>query len=465
LNRETITLGSLFDGIGAFPLAASYFGIKPLWASEILPNAVSITRRHFPEMEHLGDVTKLHGGEIPPVHIITFGSPCQSFSVAGNRDAFNGKSGLFFEAIRIIREMRSATHGKYPEIVCFENVPGLLSVDGRRSYKTVLEAFCEAEIPMPRSGRWANAGMVRGRGIDLAWIIKDAAQHFRVPQRRKRLFLVADFTERRCAGQILFISQSLSGYFAARERERQGTPAATQGGSGGTGGDVTATASMAGQEENARCEPQMARTLTARGDSSPGTDRGQNVVAIEAHPKVAGTLCASGAGLSRPAGMASELDLCVAYPLQPIPIHDKATRYRGGGPTRKNDGAGNGLGIGKSGQPAPTMTAGDRHAIAAVDCRNLRENGNISGTLQSKNTGGYSLSYQNPIRMGYILRRLTPTEAERLMSLPDGWTEYGHDGKIMSDSARYQMCGNSIVVNVLAYIMQNIAGILSRDGG
>jgi hypothetical protein len=153
----------------------------------------------------------------------------------------------------------------------------------------------------------------------------------------------------------------------------------------------------------------------------------------------------------------------VAQCAEPIPIHDKATRCKGGGPTRKNDGAGNGLGIGKSGDPLPTMTANERHIIAAVDCRNLNE-GEMSGTLQSKSTGGYSLNYINPVRSGYIIRRLTPTEAERLMSMPDGWTALGHDGKVMSDSARYSMCGNSIVVNVLAYIMQNVATAL-RGGG
>jgi DNA (cytosine-5)-methyltransferase 1 len=158
------------------------------------------------------------------------------------------------------------------------------------------------------------------------------------------------------------------------------------------------------------CEPQLARTLTARGDGGPCVDRGQNVVAVDVHPAIAGTLCASGAGLSRPAGMGSEIDLC----------------------------------------------------IAAVDCRNLKEVGDMSGTLQAKNSAGYSLNYQNPVRTGYIVRRLTPTECERLMSLEDGYTRYGHDGKEMSDCARYQMLGNSIVANCLAYIF---AGIVREFGG
>ena len=114
----TITLGSLFDGIGVFPLAASRHGITPVWASEIVPDAISITKRHFPEMEHLGDITKLDGGKIPAVHVITFGSPCQNLSSIGPRDGLSGaKSSLFYQAIRIIEEMRDASGGLYPTII------------------------------------------------------------------------------------------------------------------------------------------------------------------------------------------------------------------------------------------------------------------------------------------------------------------------------------------------------------
>jgi DNA (cytosine-5)-methyltransferase 1 len=145
-----ITLGSLFDGIGGFPYAASFYGIKTLWASEIIPSAISVTRRHFPDMEHLGNITKINGGEIAPVQVITFGSPCQSFSIAsGQRKGLDGKSGLFWEAIRIIDEMREATNGKYPQFCVFENVPGILSANSGRDYKTVLEAFTKTAVPFP----------------------------------------------------------------------------------------------------------------------------------------------------------------------------------------------------------------------------------------------------------------------------------------------------------------------------
>ena len=119
-----IKLGSLFDGIGVFPLAASRCGIRPVWASEIEKAPISITKRHFPDMAHLGDITKVDGGKIPPVHVITFGSPCQNLSLIGNRSGLAGaKSSLFYQAFRIIQEMRDATDNLYPAIAVWENVP------------------------------------------------------------------------------------------------------------------------------------------------------------------------------------------------------------------------------------------------------------------------------------------------------------------------------------------------------
>ena len=131
--ERRITLGSLFDGIGGFPLCAEISGIKPVWAAEVLAASIAVTKQHFPDMLHLGDVSKISGAEIPPVDIITFGSPCQDVSVAGKRKGIKHKdkgdeettrSGLFFEAIRIIYEMREATNGRYPTFIVWENVPG-----------------------------------------------------------------------------------------------------------------------------------------------------------------------------------------------------------------------------------------------------------------------------------------------------------------------------------------------------
>ena len=170
-----IRLGSLFDGIGVFPLAAVRCGIVPAWASEIEKAPISITKRHFPGMAHLGDVTKLNGGDIPPVHIITFGSPCQNLSQIGNRAGLAGeKSSLFFHAIRIIREMREATNGIFPAIAVWENVMGAFFSNDRMDFRAVLSAFTAADISMPASGRWTGAGMVRGHTPDLSWRLMDA---------------------------------------------------------------------------------------------------------------------------------------------------------------------------------------------------------------------------------------------------------------------------------------------------
>ena len=561
-EKKQLTLGSLFDGIGGFPYAASFYGIRPLWASEIVPECVAVTRRHFPDMAHLGDITQLHGSMIPPVDILTFGSPCQGLSLAGRRLGLaDERSGLFMEAIRIIREMQEATHGKYPQFAIFENVPGALSSNGRRDYQAVLEAFTGAKVSMPKSGRWANAGMARGRGVDLAWIIYDA-QHFGTAQRRRRLFLVADFRGKR-AGEILFVPKSLRGYFEAGGTPRQGIAAFTESGAGAAGavieilndqGGDSMTVERGGLSPTLRSQThgnlpivaagfdlQQITSKTNRSSLKPvqptlcGTgnphviirpvcmatgqanaaildDQAPTLTAAHErplliHPQLAGTLCASGAGLSRPAGMGSELDFCIVS----AGFKHKASAAAGS--------------IGYQEETAPTLVAGQESSVikayvigayysggmlsdnphsgiyeaetsrtldlnggnpccqqggtvivevpgggaladvAAVDCRNYREVSEASGTLQAKSkSGGYSLNYQNPIRIGCLVRRLTPTEAERLMGFPDFWTAYGCDGKEISDSKRYSMLGNSIAVPCVAYIMQGITDVLGRGG-
>ena len=164
-NKRQLTLGSLFDGIAGFPLAAVRHGIKPVWGSEIEPDCVDITEKHFPDMRQLGDITKISGADIPQVDIISFGSPCQNLSVAGNGKGLAGEaSQLFFEAVRIIDEMRCATDGQYPKYAVWENVAGAFSSNKGRDFQKVLEEITKTDIPMPDSGRWAKAGMVGSRG-------------------------------------------------------------------------------------------------------------------------------------------------------------------------------------------------------------------------------------------------------------------------------------------------------------
>ena len=214
--NNNLTLGSLFDGSAGFPLGGLISGITPLWASEIEPFPVRVTTKRLPQMEHLGDITTLNGSTLTPVDIITFGSPCQDMSVAGKRDGLGGsRSSLFYEAIRIIKEMREATNGKYPRFIVWENVPGAFSSNKGEDFRAVLEEICKVkdeQVSVPKPSKWENAGEILGDGYSVAWRLFDA-QFWGVPQRRKRIYLVADFAGG-CAGKILFESESVSGYSA-----------------------------------------------------------------------------------------------------------------------------------------------------------------------------------------------------------------------------------------------------------
>lgn len=216
-------LMSLFDGSGGFPLAASLCGIEPVYAAEVEPYPIAVTKNRFPKMKHLGDVSKVKGGEIEPVDIITFGSPCQDMSIAGKRaglkhadmgDDETTRSGLFLEAIRIIKEMREATNGVYPRYAIWENVPGAFSSNRGEDFRTVLEEFIrvkEKDVVMPSvpAAGWPYADCYSGNGWSLAYRVFDA-QYWGVPQRRRRIYLVADFRGER-AKEILFERKGLRG--------------------------------------------------------------------------------------------------------------------------------------------------------------------------------------------------------------------------------------------------------------
>ena len=218
-----LTLGSLFDGSGGFPLGGILSGIKPVWASEIEPFAVRVTTKRLPFMKHFGDVSVLNGADLPPVDIITFGSPCQDMSVAGRRAGLDGsRSNLFYEAVRIAKEMREATHGEYPTWLCWENVPGAFSSNGGSDFKAVLDEIRRIKDPeadTPRPAKWPNAGCILADDYSVAWRVFDA-QYWGVPQRRKRIYLVADLAGGR-AGKVLFESEGLSGYSPQGFRARQ----------------------------------------------------------------------------------------------------------------------------------------------------------------------------------------------------------------------------------------------------
>ena len=229
-------IGSLFDGSGGFPLGGIIAGMTPVWSSEIEPFPIRVTEKRLPSVKHYGDVSKLNGADLEPVDVITFGSPCQDMSLAGKRAGLDGaRSGLFFQAVRIIKEMR-AKYGK-PRYAVWENVRGALSSAGGEDFRRVLEELCRvkddaADVPRPK--KWQSAGLIWGNGYSVAWRVLDA-QYWGVPQRRKRIYLVADF-DGDSAGKILFDSEGVSGHSAKMQAARKDFARTTQNGAGETGG-------------------------------------------------------------------------------------------------------------------------------------------------------------------------------------------------------------------------------------
>ena len=237
MEQNKLTLGSLFDGSGGFPLGGLISGIAPLWASEIEPFPIRVTTKRLPFMKHYGDVSALSGAELTPVDIITFGSPCQDMSIAGKREGLDGnRSGLFYEAVRIVKEMRCATNGKYPRYIVWENVPGAFSSNKGEDFKAVLDEICrvkDRQADTPRPKKWPGAGCILADDYSVAWRVFDA-QYWGVPQRRKRIYLVADFAGQ-CAGKILFESEGVSGYTPQGFCSWQGTAGSPSEGSGAAG--------------------------------------------------------------------------------------------------------------------------------------------------------------------------------------------------------------------------------------
>lgn len=288
-ENTRLTLGSLFDGSGGFPLGGLLCGITPVWASEIEPFPIRVTTKRLPFMKHYGDISQMDGGKIEPVDIITFGSPCTDMSVAGKRAGLDGQqSVLFYQAIRIIKEMRCATGGKYPRYICWENVPGAFSSNKGEDFKAVLDAVIgvvepDASVPMPEKNLWPYADIYMGDGWSLAYRTLDA-QHWGVPQRRKRIYLVADFAAD-SAGQILFESEGLSRYSAESFRSWQrtaGSAAACAGAAGigldGYNGAVSEKAATLG----VNCGMSTGRNGVVLND--------QGGIRMEVSHEVAGTL-------------------------------------------------------------------------------------------------------------------------------------------------------------------------------
>ena len=342
------------------------------------------------------------------------------------------------EAVRIIDEMKEATHGEYPKFALWENVPGALSSAGGRDFKAVLGALTKSEVPMPYSGRWANAGMVRSGGADIAWCVYDS-QYFGTAQRRRRVFLVADLGGRR-AGKVLFVPESLRGYFAAGGTPRQGASAFIEDGAGETGVRINA------------------------GEEGKGDDGVYCIIANSInHSHTTGS-----GGL----GCAKELSYTLtAGDRHAVTAPSVTMRMRSG-----CKGGGKGP-LCQTEKSATLQTANDQYLFSSESCREPAERPSVvcmgsaqasaavleeqSPTLTCARGGPPILRDSDP---GYRVRRLTPLECERLQGFPDHWTRQGDDGRMVSDTKRYQMLGNSIAVPCVAYIMQGITDVLGRDG-
>lgn len=215
------TNGSLFSGVGGWDRAVKMCGGETKWFSEIEPYPIAVFHSHFPEAKWVGDISKVNVDNLEPVDIITFSSPCQNLSIAGNGKGLSGEeSGLLHQAIRVIKEMR-AKYGK-PRFVIWENVTGAFSSNKGEDFRVVIEELCrikQPEVSIPKPDKWRPSGYILGDGYSIAWRTFDAV-YWGVAQRRKRIYLVADFGGD-CAGEVLFERKGLSRDFKTGKRTEQ----------------------------------------------------------------------------------------------------------------------------------------------------------------------------------------------------------------------------------------------------
>lgn len=494
-------LGSLFDGAGTMPYAAKLSGIEPVWSSEIESFPLKVTAKRFPNVTQLGDITKIDGRKIEPVDVITFGSPCQDLSIAGKRAGLDGeRSGLFMEAVRIIKEMRDETstgadESVRPRFAVWENVPGAFSSNKGEDFRVVLEEMCKikdgnAAIPRPKNWKWNTAGLIVGNGYSVAWRVLDA-RFWGVPQRRRRIWLVADFGGER-AGEILFKRASLRRSFAASRASRE--EAARDFGNGAQAADRKIYDARGNGDGN------ISPTIT--GDHNGRiTDYTavicQNFIANSSGDGIATTLDANYyKGLGARSGKEREYVVCCQETKGSQRARDyTAVVYEANGFNHLNGSKAKSIAYTENG--SPTLRAGSPTSCVVFfgqdaydkytetqQSATIKASGGIYGggseclvcagfSPQAGKTAGISYSVnesptlQTSKEMGmvigresqHIVRRLTPLECCRLQGMPDWWcADVPH-----SDAPEYKMWGNGMALPCAMYVMEGIAEIFEKE--
>lgn len=418
-------------------------------------------------MTHYGDIKTLSGSTLPPVDVIIGGSPCQDLSVAGKRAGLAGeRSNLFLEQIRIVKEMQDATDGVYPRYMVWENVPGALSSNRGEDFRRVLQEIVDIKEnrPIPRPEKWRTSGCILGDGYSVAWRILDA-QFWGVPQRRRRIALVADFRGQ-SAPEILFIRRGLQGNLTQAEKE----------GKAGAGtADPGAGTAVFGMRQNNSAD---ARSDGIQRDTAPTlkADHPGLVVALDARTKI-GIVGEKSPTIRAESHGVPGTVLCIGTGREKQSITKESSTLMGegrGGPpvlcisgnVADRDATCNGAGVAED--TTYTLNTVDRHVLC-VDCRHGTED-STAQTLTGGNGGrGCSLNQQPVIHRQSGLWRLTPLECERLQGYPDGWTDIGDwtDDKgrtrKSSDAARYKALGNSIALPPWKWVLKRISAQFERD--
>ena len=503
-------LGSLFDGSGGFPLAGAMCGFEPVWAAEVEPYPIAVTTSRFPNMKHLGDVSKVNGAKIEPVDIITFGSPCQDMSVAGKRagikhddhgDEETTRSGLFCEAIRIIKEMRDGTEGRFPTFVIWENVPGAFSSNRGNDFHTVLEELIKivepsAVMPNVPKGGWAYADCYRGDGWSLAYRIFDS-QHIRTAQRRKRIYLVLDLGGQG-ALQILALRNGLRRNTPQSGEKRQETPSHAQGcvgaddreGAGFDGyngcltGDTESTLGVncgVSTERNGVIK-RRAGGLDAVTDSHILDDQGGSSINVRTDGKTP-TLRAETHGNLPCVMQEGHNQMAVVQPAYAVENHPADSRVKidesGTVQTLTSRMGTNGTAPGFQNAVAYTLNTTEVHGVVyeqpiSIDRAFFNQgknalyepqtyedgtnptivakgpsavcygvgNGQVNQGITEERVAALNCMHDQQavavfVPPRYIVRRLTPTECARLQGFPDRWGDINHKDTMTDEDFRF----------------------------